>query len=88
LDNEIIAVETAVASGVSARVWRLAHHRSDVSYDGDSSRTYFWYMPRPNISPDGRWVLFTSNWGKALGQDATPVTGGSFRQDVFLLQLR
>jgi hypothetical protein len=42
------------------------------------------YRPRPNVSPDGRRVIFTSNWEKTLGID--PGTN-TFRQDVFLLAL-
>jgi hypothetical protein len=87
-DDEIIAVQTDAAAGQGAAVWRLAHHRSDVSNDSDKSRIYFWYTPRPNVSPDGRWALFTSNWEKTLGRDPAAESGGSFRQDVFLVALK
>lgn len=87
-DDEIVAVQTDAAAGQGATVWRLAHHRSDVNNDADPSRIYFWYTPRPNVSPDGRWVLFTSNWEKTLGRDPLGEPGGTFRQDVFLLALR
>ncbi len=87
-DDEILAIQTEGSGGAAPIVWRLAHHRSDVSHDTDSSRTYFWYTPRPNVSPDGRWVLFTSNWDKTLGADTAPEPGGAFRQDVFLLEAR
>jgi hypothetical protein len=83
-DDEIIAVQTGNPAG---HVWRLAHHRSDVRHDTDSSRIAFWYTPRPNVSPDGRWVLFTSNWEKTLGTDPGGDTGTAARQDVFLLRL-
>lgn len=85
-DDEIVAVETGAEEG--ATVWRLAHHRSDVSNDDDPSRISFWYTPRPNVSQDGRWVLFTSNWEKRLGMDPGGAAGGKHRQDVFLLKLR
>jgi hypothetical protein len=87
-DDEIIGIQTDVPDGSGATVWRFAHHRSNVADDNDSSRTYFWYEPRPNVSQDGRWVLFTSNWEKSLGTDAAGEPGGSFRQDVFLLELK
>ena len=87
-DDEIVAVQTDVAPGAPAIVWRFAHHRSDVGHDNDPSRIYFWYTPRPNVSPDGRWVLFTSNWEKTLGPDPVGEPGGAFRQDVFLLKAR
>ncbi|CAN5484196.1 hypothetical protein BH23ACI1_BH23ACI1_15800 [soil metagenome] len=83
-DDEIVAVQTGDPGG---EVWRLAHHRSDVRHDTDSSRISFWYTPRPNVSPDGRWVLFTSNWEKTLGNDPGGDQGGGARQDVFLLRL-
>jgi hypothetical protein len=85
-DDEIVAVETDTAA--NATVWRFAHHRSDVSYDGDPTRTAFWYQPRPNVSQDGRWVLFTSNWEKTLGTDSAAEAGTAARQDVFLLALQ
>jgi hypothetical protein len=69
-------------------VWRFAHHRSDVTYDGDASRVAFWYQPHPNVSQDGRWVLFTSNWEKTLGVDVAPEAGTAARQDVFLVELK
>lgn len=85
-DDEILAVQTDVGDG-AAEVWRLAHHRSDVSNDHAADVISFWYTPRPNVSPDGRWVLFTSNWEKTLGKDPQGADGEKARQDVFLLRL-
>lgn len=84
-DNEVIAIETGASGG--ARVWRFAHHRSNVEYDGNASAIYFWYLPRATISPDGRWALFTSNWEKTLGPATGTEPGGSYRTDVFLVAL-
>ena len=75
-DDEIIAVQTdaapgADADGVALRAppqRRPQRHRTPRA-------TSFWYMPRPNVSPDGRWVLFTSNWEKTLGIDPTGEPG-------------
>jgi hypothetical protein len=86
-DDEIVAVQTDAQAGADAIVWRFAHHRSDVKSDLDPARASFWYMPRPNVSPDGRWVLFTSNWEKTLGIDPTGEPGSGARQDVFLVRL-
>jgi len=86
-DNEIVAVQTDADDG-RAEVWRFAHHRSDVASDGDPSAIAFWYTPRPNISRDGRWVLFTSNWEKTLGADPQGAPGERARQDVFLMRLK
>ena len=85
-DDEILAVQTD-AGGQGAEVYRFAHHRSDVRNDVTPTQTSFWYLPRPNVSPDGRWVLFTSNWEKTLGADPAGAPGERARQDVFLLHL-
>jgi hypothetical protein len=87
-DDEIIAVQTDAAPGADPTVWRFAHHRSDVTSDLDATATSFWYMPRPNVSPDGHWVLFTSNWEKTLGADLKGEPGSGARQDVFLVALK
>jgi hypothetical protein len=86
-DEEIFAVQTE-AAGTGATVWRFAHHRSVVASDVDPSRLSFWYTPRVNVSPDGLWALFTSNWEKTLGTDPRGDVGGAHRQDVFLVELR
>ena len=84
-DDEIIAVETDVPAGTGADVWRFAHHRSNVASDTDPSVLSFWYTPRPNVSPDGRWATFTSNWEKTLGYDPRE---HAFREDVFIIELK
>ena len=86
-DEEIFAVETATP-GSPANIWRFAHHRSTVADDIDPSRISFWYTPRVNVSPDGRWALFTSNWEKTLGTDPRGDAGGTYRQDLFLIELK
>jgi hypothetical protein len=87
-DWEIIAIQTNAGS-MGATVWRFAHHRTDITYDGPGSEPYyFWYLPRAMISPDGRFAMFTSNWEKSLGAstiDREP--GGNFRCDVFIVAL-
>jgi hypothetical protein len=86
-DDEIIAIQTA--GGLAGSVWRFAHHRSIVASDTNPTTPYFWYEPITNVSPDGKWILFTSNWEKTLGQDASNDSSGAgtFRQDVFVVQL-
>ena len=81
-DDEIIGIDTT--SGIGGMVYRFAHHRSDVRSDANPLQPYFWYEPIANVSPNGRWVLFTSNWEKTLGRDSSE---GTFRQDVFIVQL-
>jgi hypothetical protein len=72
-DDEIVAIGTDPRRPV---VWRFAHHRS--IYDG-----YFWDDPRGNVSPDGRYFLFTSNWENTLGTSPE----NRPRQDAFVLEL-
>jgi hypothetical protein len=73
-DDEIIAV----ATDGSSTVWRFAHTRSRWTM-GD-----FWATPRANISQDGRFAMFTSNWEMTLGQEAM---SGAPRVDVFVVEL-
>jgi hypothetical protein len=70
-DGEIICA----ATDGSFKVWRFAHHRSNVA-------NLFWDQPRANVSQDGRFVMFTSNWGGTVG---TGPDGP--RQDAFIVQL-
>ena len=62
-DNEIFQV----ATDGSGQVRRWAHHRSVYNDYGDG--------PFANISKDGRFVAFSSNWGNANG-----------RRDVFVVR--
>jgi len=66
-DDEVIAV-TPDGSG---KVYRFCHHQSDGTQD-------FWAQPIGNVSADGRWAIFTSNWQRTLANE---------RQDVFLVHL-
>ncbi|HUU42987.1 MAG TPA: hypothetical protein VMX57_04365 [Planctomycetota bacterium] len=43
----------------------------------------FWDTPRGNVSQDGRFFMFTSNWEDTLGKDRA----GRFRDDVFIVRL-
>jgi hypothetical protein len=87
LDDEIIAIATDMP-GQDPIIWRFAHHRSNIANDNNPAAASFWYEPRPNVSADGGWVLFTSNWEKTLGVDAAGEPGTGYRQDVFLVQLQ
>jgi hypothetical protein len=65
-DNEIVQV----ATDGSRRVRRLAHHRSVVRNNDYNAQ------PKANISRNGRFVAFTSNWGNSNG-----------RVDVYIVQI-
>lgn len=80
-DEEVVAVSTD-GSGI---VYRFAHHRSDTNNRTANDIDWFWYTPRPNISNDGKWGLFTSNWEKTLGTDSGEPPNS--RQDLFLISL-
>lgn len=86
-DSEIIAIQTDTASA-NAKVWRFAHHRSNILSDAYPTLQAFWYTPRPNVSDDGQWVLFTSNWEKSLGMDPGGDQYQGHRQDVFMVRLK
>ncbi len=72
LADEIFGVST----DGSGRIWRFAHHRSII----DSN---FWSRPRGNVSQDGRFFLFNSNWEHTLGSS----DGKDFRVDAFVAGL-
>ena len=61
--DELVLVKT----DGSQTVRRILHHRS-VAKD-------YWDIPKANLSRDGRFVAFTSNWG------------GSGRNDLFIARL-
>jgi hypothetical protein len=69
-----------VAVDGSKRVRRLAHLHSEL-------REY-WDSPRATISRDGRWAVFTSNWGRADRKDVfivripPPGSGGGSGNDT------
>jgi len=57
-ENEVVQI----AMDGSQRIRRLFHHRSHI--DNLSDTTGYWAVPKPTISRDGRFIAFTSNWGK------------------------
>jgi hypothetical protein len=74
-ENEIVCVET---DRKDSKVWRFAHTYS-------TAQNGFWSSPRGNVSQDGRFYMFTSDWLDQLGvAHGTP----SYRTDVFIVQLR
>jgi hypothetical protein len=70
-DDEIVAIDPT-----SGTVWRFAHHRSNIGSDSNPLVPNFWYEPIANISPNGRWAVFTSNWEKTSGPTASSRTRG------------
>lgn len=87
-DLEIVCVATTGPS----RVWRFAHTRSaESANDSPDSPGWFWGTPRGNVSQDGKFYMFTSNWDWSLGnqQGSTGCpSSGRCRTDVFIVELR
>jgi hypothetical protein len=74
-ENEIDCVEV---DGKDSKVWRFAHTYS-------TAKNGFWSTPRGNVSPDGRFFMFTSDWQDQLGQAPN---GKNYRTDVFVVELK
>jgi hypothetical protein len=73
-ENEIDCAET---DGKGSKVWRFAHTYS-------TAKNGFWSTPRGNVSQDGRFFMFTSDWQNQLGETDRK----KFRTDVFVVELR
>jgi len=73
-ENEIDCAET---DGKASKVWRFAHTYS-------TARNGFWSTPRGNVSQDGRFFMFTSDWENQLGKGPDD----KFRTDVFVVELK
>jgi len=74
-ENEIDCIQM---DGKGSKIWRFAHTYS-------TARNGFWSTPRGNVSPDGRFFMFTSDWQDQLGNDPK---GKGYRTDVFIVELR
>lgn len=72
--GEIFCVET---DGLASTVWRFAHNRALYV------EPYFQTQPIGNVSRDGRFYLFTSDWDGQLG----PSVDGTPDSAVFIVKL-
>lgn len=72
--GEIFCIET---DGLASTVWRFAHNRATYI------SPFFQTQPLGNVSLDGNFYLFTSDWDAQLGKatDGTPLS------DVFIVKL-
>jgi hypothetical protein len=73
--GEIFCIET---DGLASTVWRFAHNRA-IYID-----PFFHTQPLGNVSRDGRFFLYTSDWDAQLGNE----TDGQPLSDVFIVKLR
>ncbi len=80
-----------VATSGSSRIWRFAHNRATgKSNDSSSSPANFWATARGNVSQDGKFYLFTSDWEWSLGNQKGTYgcpSSGKCRTDVFIVRL-
>jgi len=74
-ENEILCVET---DRKDSKVWRFAHTYS-------TAQNGFWSSPRGNVSQDGRFYMFTSDWEDQLGRVPGKLL---YRTDVFIVELK
>lgn len=56
-----------VATDGSGKVWRFAHHRGGQCANPKANVEDFGQIPIGNVSQDGKFALFHSNWGWRLG---------------------
>jgi hypothetical protein len=86
-DREIVCLATTGPS----RVWRFAHDRATgTSNDNAPINTAFWSVPIGNVSQDGKFYLFSTDWewslGSRRGSEGCP-SRGACRTDVFIVEL-
>jgi hypothetical protein len=86
-DREIICLAT---SGPT-EVWRFAHDRGTGTLNDNAAiNTNFWAVPIGNISQDGRFYLFGTDWewslGSRRGTSGCP-SSGTCRTDAFIVEL-
>jgi hypothetical protein len=79
-DDEIISFNT---DGGPTVVTRHVHTRTRVWPESGTGPFEFWTTPRVNVSRDGKWFMWTSNWEHTLGIDASE---GIHRQDLFIAE--
>ena len=88
-DREVICIRT---DGVQSEVWRFAHNRaSGTANQNAGPGSNFFATPRGNVSQDGRFYMFSSDWeyslGSVAGQSGCP-TSGQCRTDAFIVELK
>jgi hypothetical protein len=87
-DREIVCVST---SG-PPKVWRFAHHHATGACNASAKDgSCFNAIAIGNVSQDGKFLLFASDWDWSLGSDPhTPgcPTSGRCRVDAFIVELK
>jgi hypothetical protein len=87
-DREIVCVAT---SG-PPKVWRFAHHRATGACNANAKGgSCFNTIAIGNVSQDGKFFLFSSDWDWQLGSDPRDPgcpNSGRCRADVFIVELK
>ena len=87
-DREIVCVAT---SG-PPKVWRFAHHRATGACNANAKGgSCFNTIAIGNVSQDGRFFMFSSDWDWSLGSDPREPgcpNSGRCRADVFIVELK
>jgi len=87
-DREIICAST---SG-TPRVWRFAHHHATGACNANARvASCFGSLAIGNVSQDGKFYLFSSDWDWSLGSESRSPgcpTSGRCRADVFIVELK
>lgn len=87
-DREIVCVATAG----SPKVWRFAHHHSTGACNANAKvDSCFGSIAIGNVSQDGKFYLFSSDWDWSLGselRDPGCPSSGRCRADVFIVELK
>jgi len=81
--DEIVAVATA--PNPPAQVYRAGRHYMAL-YNASGTLVYtFRDSPRPQVTHNGMWTFFTSNWGLTLGTYGSGTSNQ--RRDVFVVRM-
>ncbi|MGH9402236.1 MAG: hypothetical protein ACRD2P_09025 [Terriglobia bacterium] len=86
-DREVVCVATTGPT----KIWRFAHTRASTAWNASiGADSNFWATPRGNVSQDGKFYMFTSDWewslGNEQGSSGCPFAG-ECRTDVFIVEL-
>jgi hypothetical protein len=83
-DREIVCV----ATNGPPTVWRFAHHRATGACNSNArDGSCFGAIAIGNVSQDGKFYLFSSDWEWTLGGNGCP-TSGRCRVDSFIVELK
>ncbi len=96
--NPILAIHQAwegeivcVATSGPPKVWRFAHHHATGTVNASAKSGGFVSLAIGNVSQDGKFYLFSSDWDWRLGSQLRSPgcpTSGKCRSDAFIVELK